>query len=671
MRLTIIEPNDSCREMRSSIEAMLATMQLEAQVISCQNERQSLTQAIVLAFSEAQLVLVVGGMSHGGFARQAAADALGRPLVHSKAAAGYIEQRCHEQDLVFSEFTHCCKLPQGARSFAGDGLFPACLCVQAEHALLLFDEYNDPAQLYRLKSLLSTLIESPVEAPEPSVDKKPAIKTTSSPEKASIVRPQGKAGKAKKPSRPIHGQNKRGRKKAIVGCIAISCVLVVMALVGAAATLLGASRDEIPTQETNASTTSSEELTVLGPVREVPPWRMKASSSKGDTSSSQADTSSSESNASSASSTSSSKPVASSSQSEAASSKPAATSSSAPVVSSTPAVASSSAPADSSSVPAAVSSVPPASSSSSAAASSSSEDESVYVYEGDGDQEEDDKPRGSGDTPSAHEDAFDEKLSYTSGGTVRHMNAYDLVCQVLQNETHGNLAPEALKAHAVATYSMIKYNNAAGIAPAMLLNSNISSNVEDAVDAVLGVAVYYNGHYANTVYHSTSGGYTTSSQSVWGGALPYLVSVKSEYDRKAPYYQSSYTISEDDFAAKVKKVYGITLDGDPEDWIRAERDAPGDYVGTVEIGGETRSQGGTYGTKIITGRSIRERLLSFSLRSHCFDVEYNASKERFEFTVYGYGHGVGMSQYGAHFMALEGYDYVEILEHYYTDTEIY
>lgn len=669
MRLTIIEPNDSCREMRSSIEAMLATMQLETQVVSCQNERQSLTQAIVAAFSEAQLVLVVGGMSHGGFAREAAADALGRPLVHSKAAAGYIEQRCREQDLVFSEFTHCCNLPQGARSFAGDGLFPACLCIHGEHALLLFDEYDDPAQLYRLKSLLSTLIESPVEAPETSVIKQPVIKTASLTEKASIIRPQIKARKAKKTS-PVHSHNKNGHKKAIIGCVAIGCVLVVMALVGAAASLLGASRDEIPTQQTNASTTSSEDLPVLGPVREVPPWRMK-SSSDGDTSSSQTDISSSEANVSSAPPTASSKPAASSSQLEAASSKPATPPSSAPAVSSSTPAASSSVPPTLSSTPAASSAAPPASSSAPEVVSSSSEDESVYVYEGDDDEEEDNKPRGSGDTPSAHEDAFDEKLSYTSGGTVKRMNAYDLVCQVLQNETHGNLAPEALKAHAVATYSMIKYNNAAGIAPAMLLNSNVSSNVEDAVDAVLGVAVYYNGHYANTVYHSTSGGYTTSSQSVWGGALPYLVSVKSEYDRKAPYYQSSYTISEDDFAAKVKKVYGITLDGDPEDWIRAERDAPGGYVGTVEIGGETRSQGGTYGTNIITGRSIRERLLSFSLRSHCFDVEYNASKERFEFTVYGYGHGVGMSQYGAHFMALEGYDYVEILEHYYTDTEIY
>ena len=251
------------------------------------------------------------------------------------------------------------------------------------------------------------------------------------------------------------------------------------------------------------------------------------------------------------------------------------------------------------------------------------------------------------------------------------MNAYDLVCQVLQNETRGNLAPEALKAHVVATYTMIKYNNAAGIAPAVLLNTDVSSNVKNAVDAVLGVSAYYNGHYANTVYHSTSCGSTTSSQAVWGGALPYLVSVESDYDRKSPYYKSSYVIPEDDFAAKVKKVYGIALNGDPEDWISVEHDAPGGYVGTVEIGGKTRSQGGTYGTGLITGRSVWEKLLAFALRSHCFDVSYNAAKERFEFTVYGYGHGVGMSQYGAHYMALDGYDYVEILEHYYTGAEIY
>lgn len=60
------------------------------------------------------------------------------------------------------------------------------------------------------------------------------------------------------------------------------------------------------------------------------------------------------------------------------------------------------------------------------------------------------------------------------------------------------------------------------------------------------------------------------------------------------------------------------------------------------------------------------RLLSFGIRSHCFEVQYDEEGDRFLFTTYGYGHGVGMSQYGAHYMALDGYDYLEILEHYYT-----
>ena len=299
----------------------------------------------------------------------------------------------------------------------------------------------------------------------------------------------------------------------------------------------------------------------------------------------------------------------------------------------------------------------------------------VYVYNGEVDitDEDDLTPAHSveDELPSSHSDAFDERLTYTYNGKVYKTDAYTLVCQILQNETHGNLAPEALKAHVVATYSMLKHNNTNGTAPSVLLNSDISPAVESAVDAVLGVAAYYNGDYANTVYHSTSAGSTTSSQAVWGGALPYLVSVKSSYDAKSPYYKSSYTIDQEDFADRVNRVYGITLSGDPEDWISAKRDAPGGYVGTVTIGGYTRAQGGTQGTAPITGRSVREKLLSFALRSHCFDVTYNAARARFEFTVYGYGHGVGMSQYGAHFMALEGYNYVEILKHYYKDTEIY
>ena len=269
-------------------------------------------------------------------------------------------------------------------------------------------------------------------------------------------------------------------------------------------------------------------------------------------------------------------------------------------------------------------------------------------------------------TPKSHPEAGDEKLLVTVGGTRQRMNAYDLICRAVQNETNGLLAPEALKAHAVATYTMILYNNERGIAPAVILKTPVSPATEKAVAEVIGQAVYYNGQYANTVYHSTSSGKTTSSQSVWGGALPYLVSVESPYDKKAPGYKSVAAVSRKNFAKRVQTVYGIELDGDPSEWITVERDAPGGYVGTVEIGGYTRSQGGSFGTGTITGRSVREQLLSFGIRSHCFEVQYDEEGDRFLFTTYGYGHGVGMSQYGAHYMALDGYDYLEILEHYYT-----
>ena len=660
MRLTIIEPDDSCREMHGSVKALLAAMRLEARALVCPNDRQGLAQAIAAALEDVGLVLVIGGVSHGGYAFEAAADALGRPLVRSSAAARYIERRCREQDLVFSEFERCCHLPQDAKAFAGDGVFPACLCVQDGRALLLFDEYDDPAQLFRLETLLTSLYEPLDPPPEASAAVQP-------PSQPDGPRPGPAAGSADngarvKPKRrqpasgSRSGRNAR-RRRAAVWPVAVGCVVAVAALFGVFVTLLGAGENAPPARQAGVSDATPAPPAVLGPVREVPSWRLRSSSAPEP----------------------SSEPAASS-QSEAAPSSSQAPPSSAPAPSSQAAPSSFAPPAAASSEPAppastpAVSSAPPEASSEPPPSPSEEEEEVVYIYDPDDEDEEEEEPsvsRRSGDTPAAHEDAFDETLSYSAGGRVQRMNAYDLVCEVLQNETRGNLAPEALKAHVVATYTMIKYNNAAGIAPAVLLNTNVSPAVKNAVDAVLGVAVHYNGYYANTVYHSTSCGATTSSQAVWGGALPYLVSVTSDYDRKSPYYKSSYVISEDDFAAKVRQVYGITLDGDPEDWISVEHDAPGGYVGTVELGGETRSQGGSYGTGTITGRSVRERLLGFALRSHCFDVSYNAGKERFEFTVYGYGHGVGMSQYGAHYMALDGYSYVDILEHYYTDTEIY
>ena len=265
----------------------------------------------------------------------------------------------------------------------------------------------------------------------------------------------------------------------------------------------------------------------------------------------------------------------------------------------------------------------------------------------------------------------DEELYATVGGRVVKMNAYDLILQAVQNETHGNMSGEALKAQAVASYTFFRYNNQNGVYPTVGLVSSISNSTQKAVDAVFGEAIYYNNRIINAVYHSTSCGSTTSSKDVWGGHLPYLVSVDSSWDEKAPNYHTAISITADNFYNAVERTYGISLDGDKEDWITIESEADGGYVGTVALSGITTSQGGTVGKgKKITGRNIREQLMGFKLRSHAFTVSYDSSNDKFRFDVYGYGHGVGLSQYGAEFMARDGYSYEEIIEHYYPGVEI-
>lgn len=275
--------------------------------------------------------------------------------------------------------------------------------------------------------------------------------------------------------------------------------------------------------------------------------------------------------------------------------------------------------------------------------------------------------------PSPNEDALweNQTLTINHNGSVESYNAFELICQIVQNETRGILHPEAMKAQAVAAYSYIQYNNNIGVYPAVLLNSSVSSATQKAVKAVSGLAIYHNGKIANTVYHSTSSGETTTAQSVWGKDLPYLQSVSSPLDKKSPYFSGKYSISVDSFADRVLEMMGIDLSGEPKDWIKIDYSKlePGGYVGRVTIGGYATTQGGTLGQVAINGRLIREKLLAFGIRSTCFEVSFDGSS--FVFNSKGYGHGVGMSQYGAHFYAQdEGYSYSDILRHYYTGIEI-
>ena len=180
--------------------------------------------------------------------------------------------------------------------------------------------------------------------------------------------------------------------------------------------------------------------------------------------------------------------------------------------------------------------------------------------------------------------------------------------------------------------------------------AKISSAAEKAMQYVLT----YEGEPALAVYHAISNGMTESSENAWGGAVPYLVSVKSPGDLLSPDYETKVSVSYET-ALEVLNKSGAGLKGpDPEEWFEGAKRTEAGYVDRITIGAATFS-----------GEKIRSL---FNLRSSDFDVVYE--NEEFIFTVRGYGHGVGLSQIGANYMAKEGADFKEILSHYYPGTTL-
>ena len=124
-------------------------------------------------------------------------------------------------------------------------------------------------------------------------------------------------------------------------------------------------------------------------------------------------------------------------------------------------------------------------------------------------------------------------------------------------------------------------------------------------------------------------------------------------DKLSPDYSSTLTLTADEF----KKAFagsGAELGGDAKKWIGEIKKTDSGYISCAVIGG-----------KEFTGAQVREKL---GLRSACFEIK--CTGDEFKITVHGYGHGVGMSQYGADYMARQGSDWQEIIKHYYTGVEI-
>ena len=182
------------------------------------------------------------------------------------------------------------------------------------------------------------------------------------------------------------------------------------------------------------------------------------------------------------------------------------------------------------------------------------------------------------------------------------------------------------------------------------------ARIEQAVAETDGQTVLYGGKPILAVFHSSSAGKTAAAGQVWSGDLPYLQSVDSpESEETVPNYYSVVTFTAAEAKEKLLAARpGLKLEGTPEDWLGEVTEDASGRVETAVIGGETWK-----------GTEVRA---AFGLRAACFAAE--AQAESLTFYVTGYGHGVGMSQYGANQLAREGKTWREILEWYYAGVTI-
>ena len=274
------------------------------------------------------------------------------------------------------------------------------------------------------------------------------------------------------------------------------------------------------------------------------------------------------------------------------------------------------------------------------------------------------------------------QLAVKNGDAVESM-ALDVYLQgVVRGEMPASFELEALKAQAAAERTYIYYQLAAGRKEAHP-NSDVctdpsccnawlseeaarekwggdfdgwESRIEEAVAATDGQVALYDGQPILAVFHSSSAGKTAGAGDVWSGDMPYLRSVDSpEGEETVPNYYSAAEFTAAEAKALLAQAHPeLTFSGGPDKWFGAvEKDESG-RVGTVEVCGAP-----------LRGVEVRR---IFSLRSACFTID--AAADRVTFRVTGYGHGVGMSQYGANELARQGRTWQEILLWYYADIAI-
>ncbi len=269
-------------------------------------------------------------------------------------------------------------------------------------------------------------------------------------------------------------------------------------------------------------------------------------------------------------------------------------------------------------------------------------------------------------------------LLNTKTGKKENMEFEKYILGVVMAEMPATFDSEALKAQSVAarTYALSKMKSERGISThhgadvcddfahcqAYVTMKKAMSNwgknaseclekCKNAVRDTEGEVMLYDGEPIKAVFHSSSSGKTENARDVWGGNVDYLVSVESPGERECPSHESEVSVEIKAFKEKVKKEY--------------KADFSKEIIGEVMYNESGSVKSLSVGTVKIKGTEIRKM---FNLRSACFKAE--VTDDMVIFKVVGNGHGVGMSQYGANYLAKSGYDYMQILKRYYNGVEI-
>lgn len=254
---------------------------------------------------------------------------------------------------------------------------------------------------------------------------------------------------------------------------------------------------------------------------------------------------------------------------------------------------------------------------------------------------------------------------------INYVNLEQYLYSVLGSEMNGNWPQEALKAQAVAarSYALYQRNRAAGRAfdvgntQAWQVYEGIAAEAagtQAAVNATAGQVLTFNGQIIEAVFHSSAGGCTDNVEEVWTQPLPYLRSVK-DFDTSSPVARWSRTFSRSELSKRISGVGNILA-------LTPEKTTTCGRIVSMQVTGDA-------GRRTITGESLRTAL---GLRSTLFEVvpEQPSTKGKaqiptaFHINGRGFGHGLGMSQWGAYTLAMQGRNYQDILRHYYQNTEL-